>query len=169
LLLAGPNPAGVADDPEASSSFAQLCDAWRRLPAGSRSRVHLCCLPVVDAEQNAAIVNAIQRRSDVVVQKSLAEGFGLTVAEAMWKKRPVVGSRVGGIQDQITDGVTGLLVTPTDDADFARAITRLLTDQKMSARLGAAAHARVNEEYLAPCFLTRYLQLVEQAPSAAVP
>ena len=63
-----------------------------------------------DADENAVIVNALQRRADVVVQKSLAEGFGLTVAEAMWKGRPVVATRVGGIQDQIEDGTTGCLV-----------------------------------------------------------
>ena len=67
----------------------------------SRARIHLACLPMDDVEENAAMVNALQRRADVVVQKSLAEGFGLTVAEAMWKARPVVASRVGGIQDQI--------------------------------------------------------------------
>jgi trehalose synthase len=59
-----------------------------------------------DLEENAAMVNAIQRRADVIVQKSLAEGFGLTVAEAMWKARPVLASRVGGIQDQIRHGTS---------------------------------------------------------------
>ena len=63
-----------------------------------------------DLQENAAIVNALQRRADVVVQKSVAEGFGLTVAEAMWKARPVVASAVGGIQDQIVDGESGVLV-----------------------------------------------------------
>ena len=63
-----------------------------------------------DVDENAAMVNALQRRADVVVQKSIAEGFGLTVAEAMWKRRPVVGTRVGGIQDQIVDGESGLLI-----------------------------------------------------------
>ena len=72
--------------------------------------MHLVTLPMDDAEENGAMVNAIQRRADIVVQKSLAEGFGLTVAEAMWKSRPVVVSGVGGIQDQVLDGVTGLVV-----------------------------------------------------------
>ena len=62
-----------------------------------------------DVDENASIVNALQRQASVVVQKSLAEGFGLTVAEAMWKERAVVASRVGGIQDQIVDGVSGFL------------------------------------------------------------
>ena len=81
----------------------------------ARERVHLACLPMDDLEENAAIVNALQRRADVVVQKSIAEGFGLTVAEAMWKARPVVASRIGGIQDQIVDGVSGILLdNPTE-------------------------------------------------------
>ena len=71
---------------------------------GARRRVHVASLPTVDVEENAAIVNALQHHAAVVVQKSLAEGFGLTVAEAMWKQRPVVASRIGGIRDQIVDG-----------------------------------------------------------------
>ena len=94
LLLAGPSVAAVADDPEGAEVLAESRDA--RCGAAARrcaARVHLACLPMDDVEENAAIVNALQRRADVVVQKSLAEGFGLTVAEAMWKARPVVASR----------------------------------------------------------------------------
>ena len=73
-----------------------------------------------DVDENAIIVNALQRHAAVVVQKSLVEGFGLTVTEAMWKGRPVVASKVGGIQDQITDGRDGLLVDdPYDIEEFA--------------------------------------------------
>ena len=72
--------------------------------------MHLACLPMEDLAENAAIVNALQRRAEVVVQKSSAEGFGLTVAEGMWKARPVVASRIGGIQDQIVDGKSGILL-----------------------------------------------------------
>ena len=72
------------------------------------------------------MVNAIQRRADVVLQKSLAEGFGLTVAEAMWKRRPVVASRVGGIQDQIVDGETGLPLSTTPH-DLAASVGRRST------------------------------------------
>ena len=80
------------------------------LDEDARRNVHLVCLPLDDAEENAVIVNALQRAADVVVQKSIAEGFGLTVAEAMWKSRPVVATAVGGIQDQIIDGETGVLL-----------------------------------------------------------
>ena len=67
---------------------------------------------MLDRDENAAMVNALQRHAAVVVQKSLAEGFGLTVAEAMWKSRPVIGSAVGGIEEQIIDGESGLLLAP---------------------------------------------------------
>ena len=101
LLLAGPNVTAVADDPEGAQVFREVERAWRDLPHAMRHRVHLASLPVTDVEENHAIVNAIQRHAAVIVQKSLCEGFGLTVTEAMWKARPVLASAVGGIQDQI--------------------------------------------------------------------
>jgi trehalose synthase len=114
-----------------------------------------------DLEENAAIVNALQRRAGVIVQKSLAEGFGLTVAEGMWKERPMVGSRVGGIQDQIEHDRSGLLIDdPEDRAEFGAAVTSLLEDRKRAARLGKEARRRVRDEYLAPRYLTRYIELI---------
>ena len=127
-----------------------------------RRRVHLALLPMDDADENAVIVNALQRRADVVVQKSLAEGFGLTVAEAMWKGGPVVASRVGGIQDQIEDGVTGCLVDPHDLAAFGDARQRLLADPHAAERMGEAAQARVRDHFLGPRHLGQYVDLLER-------
>ena len=108
--------------------------AWHELPAKVRRRVHLCSLPMDDIEENAAIVNALQRHATVVVQKSLAEGFGLTVAEAMWKQRPVVASRIGGIRDQIEDGRSGrLLAEPRDLEQAGAAISELLANGDVRA------------------------------------
>src|SRR5207249_8147623 len=118
LALAGPSSSGVADDPQEEEVFKEARRAWDGLPAETRERVHLVSLPMDDPEENAATVNALQRHATVVVQKSLREGFGLTVAEAMWKERPVVASRVGGIQDQIVNGASGLLVDPRDLQGF---------------------------------------------------
>ena len=162
LLMAGPAADSVADDPESDEVLAEVRKVWGDLPAAIRRRVHVACLPMDDLDENAASVNAVQRRGDVIVQKSLAEGFGLTVAEAMWKKRPVVGSRVGGIQDQIVDGESGLLVDPDDPGEFARAVTTLLEDREAAARLGGAAHARVCEEYIPPRYLGRFMDLVDR-------
>jgi trehalose synthase len=116
-----------------------------------------------DLDENAAMVNALQRRADVVVQKSVAEGFGLTVAEAMWKQRPVVAGRVGGIQDQIVDGESGLLVDdPRDLAAVGAAIDGLLADPERAARIGRAARERVMEEFLQIRRLLEYFEHVEE-------
>jgi trehalose synthase len=99
----------------------------------------------------------------VIVQKSLAEGFGLTVAEAMWKARPVVASRAGGIQDQIADGVTGVLIDdPHDLARFGAAWDGLLSDPAGAERIGAAAREWVLEKFLGPRHLLRYLALLDE-------
>jgi trehalose synthase len=160
LMLAGPAPSSVADDPEAELVLAEMRAAWEALRSDVRPRVHLANIPTVDVEENAVIVNALQRRADVVVQKSLAEGFGLTVTEAMWKSRPMVASRVGGIQDQIDDGNSGLLVDPRDLTAFGNGVRDLLGDPGRSASIGAAARERVRERYLAPDYLGAYLELI---------
>ena len=121
-MLAGPECAGVADDPEAVDVLQDCLATWQQLPAAIRRRVHLVCVPMTDPDEAATIVNALQRHATVVVQKSLAEGFGLTVTEGMWKERPVVGSAVGGIVDQVLDGETGFLVEPEDLDQFGNAV-----------------------------------------------
>jgi trehalose synthase len=168
LLLAGPAAEGVADDPEAVEVLAEVTDARRALPPALRERVHLVSLPMADAEENAAMVNAIQSRAAVVVQKSLAEGFGLTVTEAMWKARPLVASRVGGIQDQLTDGVDGLLIDPQDLSGFGAAVGRLLNDPELAARLAAAARDRARADFLEPRHLGQWVQIIETLSAAAL-
>ena len=91
-------------------------------------------------------VNAFQREADVIVQKSKREGFGLVVAEAMWKGKPVVGGAVGGIRLQIEDGVTGFLVESAEGC--AKRVEELFRDGELSARLGAAGRQRVRERFL---------------------
>jgi glycosyltransferase involved in cell wall biosynthesis len=119
-MLAGPAVTGVADDPEAAAVYEDCLKRWGALPHALRSRVHLACTPMADPDEAAAIVNALQRHAAVVVQKSFAEGFGLTVAEGMWKSRPVVGTAVGGIADQISSGEHGLLVDDPADLEVLR-------------------------------------------------
>jgi trehalose synthase len=97
----------------------------------------------------------------VIVQKSLAEGFGLTVAEGMWKGRPVVGSAVGGIQDQIAEGTGLLLRDPADLATFGSQVRWLLDNRDAAERMGRAAHAYVREHYLGDRHLLQYAELFE--------
>jgi trehalose synthase len=163
LVLAGPATGSVSDDPESEEVLQEVRRAVAALPTRVRARLHLACLPMDDLEENGAMVNALQRHADVIVQKSLAEGFGLTVAEAMWKARPVLASRVGGIQDQITHDRSGLLLDdPSDLAAFGRATATLLEDHEQAARLGREAHRRVRQDYLAPRRLTQELDLIQR-------
>jgi len=160
LVLAGPRPDGAAEEPEGAQVAAECLAAWQRLPANQRRRVHLCSLPVDDPDENAHLVNALQRRADLVVQKSLAEGFGLTVTESMWKSRPVLATRVGGIQDQITDDENGLLLDdPRDLGAFSAAISLVMADRELRDQLGAAAHARIRDDYLGDRHLGQYVEL----------
>jgi trehalose synthase len=159
LILAGPEVSGVADDPEGGQVLAECVALWQSLPAAARARVLLVTLPLDDVEENAAMINAIQRHASVIVQKSLAEGFGLTVAEGMWKGRPVVGSAVGGILDQITDG-TGLLVRdPADLAEFGSQVRWLLDHPGEADRMGRAGQEHVREHYLGDHHLLQYADL----------
>lgn len=160
LVLAGPNVSGVTDDPEGGLVLDECMATWRELPHSVRIRVHLACLPMADVEENAAMVNALQRHATVVTQKSLAEGFGLTVVEAMWKQRPVVASAVGGIPDQIVDGESGLLIDPTDLTAFGAALHRLIVDEPFAQRLATTARERVRELFLADRHLVQYSGLV---------
>ena len=161
LVLAGPTPSSVADDPEARSVLGDVIERRRGLRRADRERVHVANLPTDDVEENAIIVNALQRRADVVVQKSLAEGFGLTVTEAMWKERPVVAGAVGGIQDQIENGVSGVLIDPRDKDAFGDAVHDLLDDPDRRRRLGVAAKDPVRERYLPLEYLGAYLDVVQ--------
>jgi trehalose synthase len=162
LVLAGPATAAVSDDPEGAQVLDEVAAAWEALPGPLRQRVHLAALPMDDPEENAAIVNALQSMATVVVQKSLAEGFGLTVAEAMWKARPVVAGAVGGIQDQVVDGDSGLLADPRDLRAFGDAVVRLLRDQALAERVGAAARQRVRKKFLEPRHLRQWFDVVQR-------
>lgn len=102
-----------------------------------------------DGDENAAIVNALQHCATVVVQKSLCEGFGLTVTEAMWKARPVIASRGGGIRNQITSGVRGLLIDdPRDLGTYGKAVTKVLKIPALAHRLGHNARNRATARSL---------------------
>jgi trehalose synthase len=163
LVLVGPDVLGVSDDPEGAEVLFECVDLWKTLPIQARQRVHLISLPMDDAGENAHLVNALQRQATVVVQKSLVEGFGLTVTEPMLKNRPVVASAVGGIQDQIVDGESGLLLAdPADLGGFTDLIASVLDDDNLAQRLGDAAGKRVRDQYLGDRHLIQYAELFSE-------
>ncbi|NRD45521.1 glycosyltransferase [Corallococcus exiguus] len=112
---------------------------------------------IILSQEDTALVNALQRRAAVVVQKSLREGFGLTVAEAMWKGTPVIGGNVGGIRHQIEDGHNGFLVDSVDQC--AQRIVQLLRNPKLRHQLGTHAHETVRRRFLLTRYLEQYLDL----------
>jgi trehalose synthase len=141
LVLAGSH---AADDPESNEVLAEV-----REKAKGDSHIHIL---VIDPETNDLDVNAIQRASSVVVQKSLREGFALTVTEALWKARPVVASAVGGIPLQIKHKYSGLLCHSIEGA--ALHVKQLLNSPDYAAKLGANAREHIKQNYL----LTRHLR-----------
>ena len=164
FLLAGPDPDEVADDPDAAAVLADVRERWRRLAPLARGRVHLVCLPLMPPDANGAMVNAIQRQAAVVVKKSLQEGFGLGVTEAMWKARPVVASAVGGHLEQIEHLHSGLLVeNPADVAAFGDAIVKLLREPSLAARLGQTGRERVRALYLNDLHFLRWVEVLGPA------
>lgn len=169
LWLVGPAASGVADDPEAHRVFEDCSAEWRALPEDIRQRVHLISVPMEDREENAAVINAIQSHAAVIVQKSLAEGFGLTVTEAMWKGKPVVASAVGGIRQQVINGQSGILLpNPSDEAACGQAIRNLLANAAWAAELGSAAKERARELFLPDRHLLQYAELIlDTMPEAA--
>lgn len=163
LVYAAPDVESVADDPEGARTLREAIALRESLPPDARSRVHLASLPMDDLDENAMIVNALQRHATIVLQKSLAEGFGLTVAEAMWKARPVIASRIGGIQDQIVDGETGVLLDdPRDLAAFGAAVTALLDDLARTERMGRRARESVRDRFLNARTLLDYVAVIRR-------
>jgi trehalose synthase len=161
LALIGPDVSAVADDPEGAAALAECRRTWESLPTRTRDAVRLVALPMDDPVANALMVNAAQRHARVVVQKSLQEGFGLTVAEAMWKSRPVVASAVGGLTGQVPPGTGVLLEDPRDLPAFGRAVRDLLDHPATAATMGRRGRRHVRAHSLSDRHLLQWARLLE--------
>jgi trehalose synthase len=135
----------ATDDPEGQEVFESLCKC-------RGERIHILSV------QDSALVNALQRRAGVVLQKSIREGFGLTVTEAMWKGAAVVGGNTGGIRHQIQDGVNGFLVDSVEQA--AERIVRLLKDRALRETIGSAARESVRKNFLMTRLMEEWFDLI---------
>jgi trehalose synthase len=145
LVLAGGE---ASDDPESSVVYAEVQEA-----AKGDKDIFLLNLPPWSYLE----INALQRASTIVVQKSLREGFGLTVTEALWKRKPVVASGVGGILRQVLHKVTGMLVHSVEGCAYQ--IRYLLSNPALAKRLGEAGHDHVKENFLVTHTLKNYMVL----------
>jgi trehalose synthase len=145
LVLAG---GGASDDPEGSAVLAEVSEA-----AAGDSDIHILDLPPWSATE----INALQRGSTIIIQKSLREGFGLTVTEGLWKRKPVVASAVGGIPTQVIHKHTGMLAHSVEGTAYQ--IRFLLSNPSIAARLGEQGHEHVREHFLITSNAKRYLTL----------
>jgi len=162
LVLAGPMASDVADDPEANEVLQELARAWLRLEPYVQSDVALVNLPMHAPRENALMVNALQRASSLVVQNSLREGFGLTVAEAMWKRIPVLTNRRAcGPRQQVRDGVDGRLVDDPEDIEaLAEVLIDMLSDPDRADHWGRGAQRHVHRNFLIFAQLSSWLQVL---------
>ncbi len=172
LVLAGPDPAAIQDDPEGQAVLKSLCDVYCRLTPADQESVALLSLPMVSRKQNHLMVNAIQRCSTVVVQNSLQEGFGLTATEAMWKRVPVLGTSACGLRLQIRDGIDGRLTgNPQDPREIAAALDDMLSHPVQRELFGRNAQRRVYDRFLVFTQVQSWLRLLAEVagrpPSAA--
>lgn len=151
LVLAGPEAEAIQDDPESKDVLEELRGVYVSLHAAIQDDIAIVTLPMRSREQNALLVNALQRASSIVVQNSLREGFGLTIAEAMWKRIPVLSnSRSVGPRTQIRDGLDGRLIDdPSDRNELEHAIDEMLALPQARQEWGRNGQRRVHELFLA--------------------
>ncbi len=163
IVLAGPEPDAVKDDPEAVGVLEEVIAAYRRLPEELKPDVAVLSLPMASIKFNALIVNSLQRVSRVVVQNSIREGFGLAVTEAMWKPTPTLGSRAYGIRQQIREGLDGgLIAEPSDPTSVAQALNDMLKDPLQLETYARNGEKRVYDEFLIFRQLSRWLRLLAE-------
>ncbi len=161
LVLAGPDPASVADDPEGLEVIEELSQKFMSLDRSVQRDVALLSLPMESVRENALIVNALQRCATVVTQNSIQEGFGLTATEAMWKRAPIVGSQACGLRQQIRDRIDGRLFEDSEDPEgIARLLDEVLADRAQRSQLGRAGQRRVYKEFLIFTQLRRWLEVL---------
>ena len=140
------------DDPEGLN----ICDKIRQKERPLIENKDLICI----TSENNILVNVLQRSSDVIIQKSFKEGFGLTVTEALWKEKPVVASTAGGVPLQITDGEHGFLVDPYDKKGFADRIIQLLQNPELAEEMGRKGKENVRKNFLITRLVLDYLVLL---------
>jgi trehalose synthase len=169
LVLAGPETAAIQDDPESQEVFAELRGVYMALHPAVQDDIAIITLPMRSVEQNALLVNALQRASTLVVQNSLREGFGLTIAEAMWKRIPVLSNaRAVGPRTQIRDRLDGRLIEdPTSLTQLEQAIDEMLANPEALKEWGRNGQRRVHELFLFTSQLRSWGRLLARVPLQA--
>ena len=167
LVLAGPDPASIQDDPEGTEVLQELVDRYKALPADVQKDVVVLSLPMHSRKENALVVNALQRCSSAIVQNSIREGFGLTATEAMWKRVGILGTRACGLRTQIRSGIDGVLTQdPQDIQEVSARLDDMINNVPKRDLLARSAQRRVHDKYLIFTQLKHWLDAFNTCLSA---
>ncbi len=144
----------ASDDPEGQILFEKVDKKAKKSKYGDDIKLLFL--------ENDFLVNCLQRASAVVIQKSIKEGFGLTISEALYKGTPVVASKVGGIPSQVINGVNGFLLGPEDNEGFARYVTKIIEDNKLRNKLGKNGREHIKKNFLITRLVSDWLDLLQK-------
>ena len=161
LVLGGPDPAFVYDDPEGQEVLKELTEAYKQVDKSMQNDVAILLLPLDNPKENALIVNALQRTSSIIVQNSIQEGFGLTATEAMWKRKPVLVSGAAGLKFQVVHNKTGQInEDPTDIEKLSSTMTYMLNHPKERDKWGFNGQLRVIQNFTLFSQLIAWLEVL---------
>ena len=148
LVMGGPDPAFVSDDPEGKEVLQELTETYKKVDSSMQNDIAILLLPLDNPKQNALIVNALQRTSSIIVQNSIQEGFGLTATEAMWKRKPVLVSNAAGLKFQVVHNKTGQInPDPTDIESLSKTLAYMLNHPKERDKWGFNGQLRVIQNF----------------------
>jgi len=166
LILAGPDPEFVTDDPQGKEVLDELKEVYKKLERDIQKDIAILLLPMNDPKQNALIVNALQRSSSVIVQNSIQEGFGLTATEAMWKQIPIIVSNAAGLKFQVEHKINGIIIDDATDTDLlAKSMNKMLSNPKTREKWGFNGQIRVIENFTVFSQLKKWLELFARLSS----
>jgi len=159
MVLAGPDPESIQDDPEGQVVLNELIADYAGFEPEIQADIALVTLPMVSPRENALMVNVLQRSASIVVQNSLREGFGLTLTEGMWKHNAVLGNhRAVGLRQQVRDEIDGRMVHDPEDIDeLAHTLEAMLADPASRVRWGQSAQRRCHDHFLVLSQLRHWL------------
>ncbi|MCK0160386.1 glycosyltransferase [Allomuricauda sp. F6463D] len=163
LVLGGPDPAFVSDDPEGKEVLKELVKTYMEIDRHLQNDIAILLLPLDNPKENALIVNALQRTSSIIVQNSIQEGFGLTATEAMWKRKPVLVSNAAGLKFQAIHNKTGQInPDPTDIESLSKTLVYMLNHPKERDKWGFNGQLRVIQNFTLFSQLISWLEVLSK-------
>jgi len=163
LVIAGPSVLAISDDPEMAETYESIVKAWRDLPRKTRAKIQIACLPMKDQEESDAMVNALQSHASVICYWSLKAGMGLSLIEALWKRKPLIATGFEAIQDYLEGQPRQLLSCgPGDLQDLEKVLKRVLSDVELREEMCSKGHDKACQCYVAFNIIAQYIQVLRK-------